>query len=616
MCLQMWFDWLRSASCLVAIACGFSVSAAAVAGDGILLHRPVAIDQTHSGKTIVVASRGRGSVTLLDRASRRVEAEFSVARSLCDLAVHPDGRHLLAVDDAAHELLILELANGRVTVTKRLAVSRFPVDVEIATDGSICTVTSLWSRCVTIVRLDTTSAGTLPPRVAATVALPFAPRGQVLIPHRGQAIIADSFGGRIAVVNTDSGKLDLVRELPGHNIRGLAIDPAGRRLWIAHQILNHLAQPTRGDIHWGVLMSNGLRSLDLSRLLDGSHELLEDSRFVSLGDGSRGAGDPAGFAFDDRGRIVVALSGVNEVSVLFDDAYRSRRIPTGRRPAAVVTIPEASEFWVANTFSDSVSVVESFETPDDSQPSAGPSSAGSRKLVFHDLTLVAHDIPLGASRPLTPAERGELLFHDARLSHANWFSCHSCHTDGHTSNQLADTLGDGDYGAPKRIPSLLGVRDTDPWAWNGTVKQLQEQVHRSVQSTMQGRAIPAERADDLVAYMRTLQPPPGLADSKTGGPFAESVARGRKVFSRQGCARCHTGRTYTTHTSYNVGLADALGNERFNPPSLRGVSQRSSFFHDGRAESLRDVFTTHEHQIAKALSGRELDDLVRYLQHL
>src|SRR2546429_167098 len=85
----------------------------------------------------------------------------------------------------------------------------------------------------------------------------------------------------------------------------------------------------------------------------------------------------------------------------------------------------------------------------------------------------ARRIPLGPQPELSLAERGELLFYDARLSHDGWFSCHSCHTDGHSNGLLNDNLGDGSFGAPKRVLSLLGVRDTGPWAWNGTMPDLE-----------------------------------------------------------------------------------------------------------------------------------------------
>ena len=69
---------------------------------------------------------------------------------------------------------------------------------------------------------------------------------------------------------------------------------------------------------------------------------------------------------------------------------------------------------------------------------------------------VLDQISLGARPELSAAERGEDLFYDARLSLQGWLSCHSCHTDGHSSGKLADTFSDTTFGTPKRILSLLG----------------------------------------------------------------------------------------------------------------------------------------------------------------
>jgi cytochrome c peroxidase len=65
---------------------------------------------------------------------------------------------------------------------------------------------------------------------------------------------------------------------------------------------------------------------------------------------------------------------------------------------------------------------------------------------------------------------------------------------------------------------------------------------------------------------------------------------------------------------FDVGLNDGTGNVEFNPPSLRGVSQREAFFHDGRAASLREVFEKHRHQIDDGLSEQDLTDLLEYLR--
>ncbi|MEO1997486.1 MAG: cytochrome c peroxidase, partial [Planctomycetaceae bacterium] len=199
----------------------------------------------------------------------------------------------------------------------------------------------------------------------------------------------------------------------------------------------------------------------------------------------------------------------------------------------------------------------------------------------------------------------------ARLSHDAWISCHSCHTDGHSSGLLVDTLGDGDYGAPKRVPSLLGTGRTGPWGWTGQVKSLDEQVRKSVTTTMHGAELSDRQSADLVAFLKTLRMPasPHVHDAKL-------VRRGRLVFQGRGCARCHTGESLTSNATFDVGLSDELGRRAFNPPSLRGLSHRAAFFHDGRVERLEHVVGRIRHMLDDPLSDAESRALLTYLRSL
>ena len=242
--------------------------------------------------------------------------------------------------------------------------------------------------------------------------------------------------------------------------------------------------------------------------------------------------------------------------------------------------------FIANTSADSISVV------DLAKPEA------------------ISNISLGLAAELSAADRGEVLFYDAKLSHDGWLSCHSCHTDGHTNGKLADTLGDGTYGTRKRILSLRGVGDTGPWAWNGSITELEHQVTKSITSTMQGPKPGAEQMQDLAAYLRTLPPPPPKLNRRADD---EDVRRGRDIFAKQSCTRCHMPPLYTSAGVYDVGLKDEAGHDTFNPPSLRGVSQGGPYFHDGRAATLADVFTRQRHQIKTELTKRELEDLLIFL---
>ncbi|MFN0055432.1 MAG: c-type cytochrome [Planctomycetales bacterium] len=94
------------------------------------------------------------------------------------------------------------------------------------------------------------------------------------------------------------------------------------------------------------------------------------------------------------------------------------------------------------------------------------------------------------------------------------------------------------------------------------------------------------------------------------------VQRGQAVFERLDCQRCHAPPSYTSPATYDVGLEDELGNSQFNPPSLRGVSQRDGLLHDNRARTLEEVFQTHQHQTPSDLGDQDLADLVRFLRSL
>jgi cytochrome c peroxidase len=236
-----------------------------------------------------------------------------------------------------------------------------------------------------------------------------------------------------------------------------------------------------------------------------------------------------------------------------------------------------------------------------------------QEVYFHDGVPLA----LGPVPEPTPADRGEALFFDRSLSGDRQLSCHSCHALGHTTYQLADTLGDETTGTPKRIPTLLGTRLTDPWAWNGKIRDLNEQVRKSLETTMHAASFTQQQVGDIAAFLHTLEPPPPL-EPANDDPFDKAqLARGLALFQNLNCGKCHVAPlTYTSSDAFDVGLSDEQGLTKFNPPSLRGVSQGYTFFHDGRAKSLADVFTTHGHMLDRALTDNELADLLRFLRSL
>jgi cytochrome c peroxidase len=195
-------------------------------------------------------------------------------------------------------------------------------------------------------------------------------------------------------------------------------------------------------------------------------------------------------------------------------------------------------------------------------------------------------------------------------------SCHSCHSDGHANGEKNDNLSDASFGAPKRVLSLLGVKDTLPLAWNGQVQSLRRQIENSLDKTMQREEpLPLEQVKAIAAYVETLENPPPLAVLR-GTVDQPAIDRGRTVFAKHDCGSCHAAPTYTTPTTYDIGLPDALGNKQFNPPSLRGLSHRGPFFHDASAENVEDIFLKYGHPNAASYTADEVRDLAAFLLSL
>ncbi len=388
---------------------------------------------------------------------------------------------------------------------------------------------------------------------------------------------------RAAVVDAARPRTLAVHRLHGHNIRGLAVSANGKRLYVAHQKMPYRALADYEELHWGRMVANGVRVLDVDDVLRSETGQRLDGWLDEQGGIGGATGDPGGVVTGPHGVMAVAFSGVGEVVVRSHGHVK--RIAVQTRPEAMAI--KHHRLYVANRFDDSVSII--------------------------DLTrgAVIETISLGPAPEPTAIERGERLFFDARISHDGWMSCHSCHTDGHTAGLLVDTLGDGDYGAPKRVPSLLGTRNTGPWGWTGSAATLAGQVRDSVTTTMHGDPLTGAQTSDLVAYLESLEAPPSPYAGKR-----ELIHRGRALFKSRDCVDCHSAPTFTSDATFHVGLADERNRRFFNPPSLHGVNQRDRLFHDGRAASLEDVLLSFRHQLDAPLSKEEVAALLEYLRSL
>jgi cytochrome c peroxidase len=108
-------------------------------------------------------------------------------------------------------------------------------------------------------------------------------------------------------------------------------------------------------------------------------------------------------------------------------------------------------------------------------------------------------------------------------------------------------------------------------------------------------------------------PAPRLA--QPGQP--DLVARGKALFNDAavGCASCHSGARLTNNATVDVGTGAP-----FQVPSLRGLTTRGPWMHDGCAKTLADRFDPlcggDRHGNLTKLTAEDTVALVKYLETL
>jgi cytochrome c peroxidase len=393
------------------------------------------------------------------------------------------------------------------------------------------------------------------------------------------------------------------------NLAGLTFTPGARAVICSHAVRRDFPV-TRENIGKGWVIDSRLTSLAVAADAEpATWQIALDTRGAAVG-------DPKGGAFQGDGKwFALAGSGTHELLLLatatipwtagepgdlidprlLNDPSRFRRIRVGGRPMTVVFLPRSDRAVVANYLLDAVQVVDT--------------RAGK----------VMRSIPLGSPARSSAARQGEALFYDAERSHNHWFSCHTCHVAGHTCGLKFDTLNDDSYGNAKLTPSLRGVAHTGPWTWHGWQTDLGAAVEKSLTQTMFGPRPTRVETRALLAFLQTLDHPPHPINHRKG--VARAVERGRAIFQGKArCARCHHGAFYTSVNNYDLKLeADGSPYHLWNPPSLRGVSDRGPFFHDGRAFDLKDLLRNHhrpEKLGGQQLTAAERRDLIAFLNSL
>jgi len=560
---------------------------------------------------LVTANAAAGSLTLIDPRAGAVD-EIAVGARPTAVAVAAPGTVVAAVREAG-DVVLLAVEGGRLVERARIHPGFEPWHVTVSADGTRAYVPLSAAGRLAVIDV---AAG----RLEATIDVGRLPRFVAISPDGGTVAVACSDGAAIVLVDATTLAVRDRAPFKGLNLGELAFAPDGRAVYFAWTY-DGGSHPSPGNIRRGWVTGSRLGKLTFGA--DGAPALAGLTLDVS----GKAVGDVLGVAVaPDGSAVFVSAGGTHELlrfatadlpwtqisglevmdPRLAADARRFSRCDVGGRPLGLAVDPRGERVWIANALTDEVQAVAI------GRPGDGPAVV--------------------AALPVAPAgeidehaalvRRGEAIFHDARRSLDQWYSCHTCHFEGGASTVTFDTRNDGSVGTYKTVLPLWGVAATGPWTWHGWQTDLAQSLEKSLVESMQGPQPSADDVAALGAYLESLSPPPSPFRDRDG-ELAAAAARGRELFAsaRAGCTACHDGAYLTSSETYDVGLGKSADRyPTYSPPSLRAVYRKTRLLHHGKARSLADVLTRYhgpEKVSGEApLSAEEVADLVAYLETL
>jgi YVTN family beta-propeller protein len=560
---------------------------------------PMHVCFSPDGRRAYVVNQTSDSVSMLDVRTREVVDEIPVPPQPTHAALSPDGRTLYVTSLYANALAVLDVERRR--HMRKIETGYGPYGVTVSADGKKLYVANSLSDTLSIIDVKTgetvfeTPVGRNPRYVAEAR-------------NSARLVVTNSLSRDVSLVDPASGKLLETRKLgEGAIPRQVACSRDGKWSFVVHLVSRDLAIPTQ--LERGFTHSNGFSVLDLETsgffvtlLLD---HLLD------------GASNPWGAVVSSKW-LYVSLAGVHEVAIvnlqkavqLARESYPeeverlakdveilllrkiARRVDAGGLGPRGIALHEGrNELWVCNYFSDTVSVLNAMTGA------------------------VEKAIPLGPPQEMTLRRKGELLFNDAIVTFQRWASCASCHQEDATMDAFNwDLLNDG-AGNPKNVKSLRDVHDTPPAMWAGVRKDMEVAV--AAGQRFMGFLPDPEYHEPLTAFIGSLRRLPNPHRGKN----TEAVKRGERLYRQARCDACHMAPSYSDNRKHDLGLAAEIDlRSRFDTPALRDCYRTAPYLHDGRAQTLKEIFTDHNpngtHGLVRGFSDEDLDDMVAYLRTL
>lgn len=572
---------------------------------------PIALALSSDGSRILTANQTANSVSLVDPVAGKVLDEIATGDRPAGIAIAPDGKSAVVTHWYGYDVAFLDIRNDKLSISGRLEVGPEPRGVAIDASGKTAFVAVGVAN--EVVKIDLAGK-----TISGRVSVGREPRSVAISPDGAALVVGDARSQELSFVDLKTFTVKRNAFIDGDNLRRTAFSPDGKYAYVVN-MKNRRFATNKNHIDLGWVLGQRLTRVALGE---------EGFETLSLDPQGKAVGDVCGLAISGDGKLIaIAAGGTHEVLLialdkgeipwrqnasrdllkpeLLNGDGRFRRVQTGGRPVDPAFSADNKTLYCANYLLNAVQAIDC------------------------DKAQLESSIDLGGPAAPSLARRGEALFHDAARSFHQWYSCNTCHADGHTSGMDFDTKNDGYQDlstshtrSRKKTPSLRRVARTGPWTWHGWQKSLDEAMVESFTKSMEGPRPSEDEIRAIVAFLETLDYPKNPHRGASGTP-AEAVARGEKLFksARAGCSGCHSGPELTDGKVHEAGLEERYDFYKgYNPPSLIGVYDKDPYLHDGRAKTLEEALKG-PHGPDTVLGGdpltdAEIADLVAYLKTL
>jgi YVTN family beta-propeller protein len=531
-----------------------------------------------SGDRLYVANSWDDTISVIDIKALEVIATWPVAAEPSSVIGDREGKHLFVANRISNDIAVLDAKTG--AEEKRLAAGRGASYITPSPDGRKLYVTHVY------------------PNFTAHRT---APQSEITVIDTHRAVVSDRIG--------------LPYIAHGFHVAFSADGRLGAAAGLHPRNLVPLAHLEHGGAFTDTLTLFGS---DLGKAIE-----------IPLDELERYSVRPFGIAISpDKSKIFVSCGGSEEAVVIdvarllrylransgshADDLSASAnyvvgRIPVGHDPRGVLLTRDGTKLLVANRLEDTISIIDTRTNK------------------------IASTIPLAGPKQLSVLRKGEQTFYTARYSFQGQIGCANCHIDSTFDGLQWDLEPDGFGGDVVDNRPIEGVKDTEPYKWNGGNPNLPTECGpRTEKFFWRAENYDDLTLTDLAVYVRSLPARPNRWRLPAGAMTA-AQERGQILFNRSvdkfhnpipetnRCGYCHSGSKGTNQKSFDVGTRKDTDNSGLlDTPQLTNIAITGPYLHDGSANSLEQIWTIFnpedKHGRTNDLTKDELNDLIEYLR--